>query len=301
MPSLEELLKSSSYEEALEKLAQGPPTPGVLARMQASGTNLANQAQQQFDTNPYVRNSLIGAGIGAAGLGVGSALFGDRKKRSLLTDLLSGAALGGAGGLGYSMFNHTPTANRNPAVIGQADAAAGDLRNTMAYRNRRQAAGDDGTPAALARNPLNLPGRMWDRWWTRGADTRDAVGAGAGAAGGIGMRVFANHLDRNVVNALPQTFARDVVPQMTAAANSTVAQTLRAAGPSGVANSAAQRVGELGAQGLARTNRFSPWLRGGSYVMPLLGLGIAEATRPDSSITIQQQANELNRLTNQLQ
>lgn len=52
----------------------------------------------------YLQSGAVGAGLGAAGMGLGSYMFGDHKKdrgKNALKDALKGALLGGAAGAGY--------------------------------------------------------------------------------------------------------------------------------------------------------------------------------------------------------
>ena len=334
MPSLDELLKSASYAEALEKMAgvdaQGnpvrpqvrlpdppPPPPAPLAGAGAAGgaggaagggglmDTITNHpaytaSRDYLNATPHVRNALMGAGIGAAGLGLSSLLFGDRKKRSLLTDILSGAALGGAGGYGASLWNNAQSHSRNPETVGNADSARTHLNQQLEYNRRRESVGDDGNNW----NPLNIPGRMWDRMWTHGGpDSRDAVGAGGGFVVGQGARALGNHLNRNVVRDLPNAFASQVAPSMFSATNAAVrALPNHPAAARGLAQQISQHVGHIGVDSLPRTSRAGNFFRGIGHpaVSIPLGLGISEYTRPSTSITTQQQAQDLQQLTNQL-
>ncbi len=75
-------------------------------------------AQQEKSAAPYLRNSLIGAGIGGLTGGIGDWMNEDEDKPadSLLDGILGGAALGGMGGLGYTALRDLRNPNRLAAA-----------------------------------------------------------------------------------------------------------------------------------------------------------------------------------------
>lgn len=176
MSDLGELLKCATYEEALQKLAADPPAvPGWQDQL----------SQHWNGLDPTVRHSLMGAGIGAAGMGLTSLLAGRKKKRSLLGDTLSGAALGGLGGLGYSMLTREPAAKDPTAAVadGRVAITRAEAHAADAYVNRTTARGED--PEAGPGTSV-IP-RWWDRLQTQGLDGWDALWGGTGAVGALGL------------------------------------------------------------------------------------------------------------------
>ena len=90
-----------------------------------------NYLQQAWD-NPYIRNSLIGAGVGGAA-GLGSSLLGKKKRH--LSSLLAGAALGGGLGAGYTWMFPPAGPAEPPKPPADSSAAIANAKNQAANAN----------------------------------------------------------------------------------------------------------------------------------------------------------------------
>ena len=96
---------------------------------QAAGTP-TGQAAGDVLSNRWVQNPLIGAGIGGA-LGLGSSLFQAEGERSPVSRTLTGALLGGLGGAGWNLGQDIYNANSDKVV---KDVAQDKLTDEGALR-----------------------------------------------------------------------------------------------------------------------------------------------------------------------
>lgn len=170
---------------------------GILDQIKASLGGAGN-AGETFGR--YARNGLLGAGVGATGMGLASMMGGednespsDRRSR-ILTNILSGGALGGAAGLGGTAFHDQFLKDKVPSNIqAYADALKKRTGQTL-----------DTTPRSN-NHPLEAAA-------IGATGQHPAVDAGVGAAGGMGFNWLKNRSANSLYDKLKSGPFSDVGP-----------------------------------------------------------------------------------------